>query len=379
MAMWGQEGDMTQLVRGIRPGSRMQAAAMVYLSCAAGITGSLILEDGRGRRLASAPADPSACGHWQKLTAMLRVTGTGRVFVRLHDPGGAQRIYWDDVQLQPVADHLWASWGGPGIAANPTPVPRYSPGAIQWGVPLPTLQPPTLQLGVFRPGSSGGVTLEHQSSDALVDVLGSFGLPGDQAFMGDWTGNGTPRIGVFRQGTWYLDLNGNRRWDGEKGGDGVYQFGLPGDIAVAGDWTGTGVTRFGVFRCPSKGVCAWVLDKTGARAFDKSALMAFYGLQGDLPVVARWKPGDRADHIGVFRHGTWIVDSNGDNAWEPEDASFAFGIPGDVPVVSRTLGNVGVFRHGFWILDTNGQRRWDISNAAITAPIPEGLPLIGEW
>jgi len=32
--------------------------------------------------------------------------------------------------------------------------------------------------------------------------------------VGDWTGTGQTRIGVFRGGTWFLDLNGNGQWDG---------------------------------------------------------------------------------------------------------------------------------------------------------------------
>jgi hypothetical protein len=38
----------------------------------------------------------------------------------------------------------------------------------------------------------------------------------DIPVVGDWNGTGITKIGVFRKstGTWYLDLNGNRLWDG---------------------------------------------------------------------------------------------------------------------------------------------------------------------
>ena len=129
--------------------------------------------------------------------------------------------------------------------------------------------------------------------------------------IGDWTGNGMMRIGMFHDGTWYLDLNGNRRWDGKEGGDGVFSFGLPGDIAVPGDWAGDGKTRLGVFRHGE-----WAFDMNGNMAFDPSDRFIHFGLAGDIPVVAKWSH-DRMDRVGVYRGGTWIVDSNGDGAFEP--------------------------------------------------------------
>ena len=55
-----------------------------------------------------------------------------------------------------------------------------------------------------------------------------------------------PKIGVFRNGTWYLDMNGNDSWD--PGTDAIISFGMAGDIPVVGDWNGSGTTKIGVFR-----------------------------------------------------------------------------------------------------------------------------------
>jgi len=41
------------------------------------------------------------------------------------------------------------------------------------------------------------------------------------------------KIGVLRNGNWYLDLNGNRVWDA---GDVVSNFGITGDQPAVGDW-----------------------------------------------------------------------------------------------------------------------------------------------
>ena len=39
------------------------------------------------------------------------------------------------------------------------------------------------------------------------------GVPED-VVVGDWNGSGTTKIGIYRNGTWYLDRNGNGVWDG---------------------------------------------------------------------------------------------------------------------------------------------------------------------
>ena len=51
---------------------------------------------------------------------------------------------------------------------------------------------------------------------------------------GDWNGNGTTKIGVFRNGMWYVDWNGNGVWDAEDAAHIKGLFGQAGDIAVAG-------------------------------------------------------------------------------------------------------------------------------------------------
>ena len=71
------------------------------------------------------------------------------------------------------------------------------------------------------------------------------------------------KIGVFRNGQWFLDLNGNGAWEG-CGTDGCYaSFGLPTDIPVTGDWDGTGRTKIGVFRNGQ-----WFLDLNGDGAWE---------------------------------------------------------------------------------------------------------------
>ena len=79
----------------------------------------------------------------------------------------------------------------------------------------------------------------------LIDHVFEYGTTGDRAVVGDWTGDGIKKIGVFRDGTWYLDIDGDGRWSAA---DVMVQFGREGDLPVVGDWTGDGVTKLGVYR-----------------------------------------------------------------------------------------------------------------------------------
>jgi hypothetical protein len=245
----------------------------------------------------------------------------------------------------------------------------------QFGVSQETV-PKILQLGLFQPGYRGGAEAAPFSRlfQLVLDRQSSFGLPGDQPVIGDWTGDGTLRIGVFRNGWWYLDLNGNGRWDGVEGGDGMYAFGLPGDQAVVGDWTGDGVTKLGVFRAG-----AWFLDIKNGRRYDPGNPVFQYGIPGDIPVVGKWKAGSKTDQIGVYRKGAWYVDSNGDRAFQVSDDRYQFGLEGDSPVVSWSRSRIGVYRKGTWVLDTNGSHSFEPLDAVIVYGSPKDRPLIGEW
>ena len=98
------------------------------------------------------------------------------------------------------------------------------------------------------------------------------------------------RIGVFRPSTgkWYLDLNGNGKWDGCTVDACLGPFGQQGYRPLVGDWTGTGTAKIGVFD-PSTGL--WELDLNGNGRWDGCAVdgcLGSFGLQGDLPVVGKW-------------------------------------------------------------------------------------------
>ena len=102
---------------------------------------------------------------------------------------------------------------------------------------------------LFDPVSWTGADLE-QSQWILADQDGTpiktihFGMPGATPVTGDWDGSGTTKIGVFIDGLWFLDLNGNGVWDQ---GDLWVKLGKKGDQPVTGDWNGDGKTDIGIF------------------------------------------------------------------------------------------------------------------------------------
>ncbi len=164
------------------------------------------------------------------------------------------------------------------------------------------------------------------------------GLTNAVPVTGDWTGNGTTKIGVYDNGTWYLDLNGNGAWNGTPT-DGMYTFGvgLTGAVPVTGDWTGNGTTKIGVYHDGT-----WYLDLNGNGAWDGTPTDGMYtfgaGLAGAVPATGDWT-GSGTTKIGVFVNGTWYLDMNGNGAWDgaPTDAlkTFGIGVTGAAPVTGR--------------------------------------------
>ncbi len=175
----------------------------------------------------------------------------------------------------------------------------------------------------------------------------AFGLPGDQAVMGDWNGNGSKTPGIYRNGTWVLDLTGN----GYDAADRVLAFGLPGDKAVAGDWNGNGIDTVGVFR---DGL--WFFDQNGDGYDASDAVPTAFGWSTDKPVVGDWN-GDGRDTPGVYRQGTWALDLTG-NGYDAGDRFLQFGLPNDQPVAGDWNGDgkdtPAVLQGNQWFFDLEG-------------------------
>ena len=260
-----------------------------------------------------------------------------------------------------------------------------------------------------------------QSEWVLADANGvpiqtiHFGMAGATPVTGDWDGSGTTKIGVFLEGLWFLDLNGNGTWDQ---GDLWLKLGHKGDQPVTGDWNGDGKTDIGIFGP------AWAGDekpianepglpdaqnpppktrpknvppdppdaaagrrtmKQGNRGRMRSDVIDHvfqYGGRGNVAVTGDWN-GDGIFTIGIFHQGTWYLDTDGDGRWGPEDQVVQFGQDGDVPVVGDWTGDgvtkLGVYRNGKFYLDVNNTHQLDASSKVIALGGPGDKPVVGDW
>jgi hypothetical protein len=53
--------------------------------------------------------------------------------------------------------------------------------------------------------------------------------------VGDWNGSGSGKIGIFRNGLWVFDYNGNFQWDGTAI-DRAMALGQVGDVPMPAKW-----------------------------------------------------------------------------------------------------------------------------------------------
>jgi hypothetical protein len=218
-------------------------------------------------------------------------------------------------------------------------------------------------IGVYRPPGTpfnntneGQWLLRNSNTAGDPDIQFPYGGAGDIPVVGDWTGSGTPTIGVYRPpGTSFNSTDGGQ-WllrNSNTAGDPDIQFpyGGAGDIPVVGDWTGSGKATIGVYRPPgtpfnNTNEGQWLLRNSNT-AGDPDIQFP-YGGAGDIPVVGAWTAaeGRRGVTIGVYRppgtpfnntnEGQWLL-RNSNTAGDP-DIQFPYGGAGDIPVVGNWLG-----------------------------------------
>ena len=241
-----------------------------------------------------------------------------------------------------------------------------------------------------------------------------FGIPGAIPVVGDWNGDGKSEIGLFYNGEWFLDLNGNRKWDAE---DLWAKLGMEGDSPIVGDWDGDGKDDIGIFGPewpgdprhiehepglpdpdnnrrikpknvppdPEEATDGERLLRLTAKGQERADLIDHvfrFGGAIDLPIAGDWN-GDGIRSIGIFRNGKWHFDMDGDGRWSVGDKVAQFGQAGDLPIVGDFNGDgieeIGIFRGGKWIIDTNGNRQIDAGDQVIQLGEAGDTPVAGDW
>lgn len=264
--------------------------------------------------------------------------------------------------------------GTGSVTIGISPNPRLGPQETRTGAVfvagqliLITQKPGRLRttIGVQRPSDSK-FYLRYSPTTGFADKEFIYGTGNDIALSGDWDGDGTDSVGVYRNGTFYL-----KNTNSEGNADLAFPYGQPGDIAVTGDWDGDGVDTVGVFR---NGVFFLRNSNTEGSA----DLQIFYGQTGDKPVVGDWN-GDGVDTIGIFRAGVFFLRNSNTTGFA--DIQVSFGIATDLPIVGDWDGDgtdtIGVYRNGeYYMRNFNSTGPFNILAYYGTAA---DVPIKGDW
>ncbi len=221
--------------------------------------------------------------------------------------------------------------------------------------------------GQFRP-TTGFVYLRNSNTSGFAENEFFYGQAGDQPLAGDWNGDGTDTIGIYRNGTFFLRNSNNSGF-----ADIQFPFGAPGDIAIVGDWNGDGIDTVGIIR----GNAVFLRNTNTAGNAD---LQFNYGTETDIFIVGDWN-GDGIDTIGAFRPSNGFVYLRNSNATGVADLEFFYGQAGDRPVVGDWNGDgvdtIGVVRGNQWFLrNSNSSGFADIEFAYGT---DTDIPIVGNW
>ena len=235
--------------------------------------------------------------------------------------------------------------------------------------PSPSLTPERDTTGVFRP-SNGIIFLKNTNDTGFADVALNYGIPGDYPVVGDWDGNGTVTIGIYRNGYFYQRNSNTIGF-----ADVVFPFGTPGDQPIAGDWNGDGVDTIGVYR-------PWTGQFLLRNSNDSgSPEMSFYlGNVGDVGIAGDWN-GDSKDTTGVFRPSNGIIFLKNTNDTGFADVALNYGLPGDQPVMgdwdNDGIDTIGVYRNGQFMLRNSNT----VGFAEIIFGLgnPGDIPIAGNW
>ena len=240
-----------------------------------------------------------------------------------------------------------------------------------------------------------------RGKDGIVRKRFTFGPDGAIPVVGDFNGDGITNLAVYHEGSWYIDINGNGKWDEE---DLWVQMGGAADQPVVGDWDGDGKADIGVFGPAWSGdsqilavesglpsdlnttvasapknvppdvsinasmdnVRAMKHSQSGGVRLDVVDHVFQYGSAGDKAFTGDFT-GDGISTIGVYRDGKWYIDRTGSGKWDEnavlvDNAEFGLGAEG-IPVIGDFSGDgidkIGLYVEGVWYLDTTGDFKFD--------------------
>ena len=284
-------------------------------------------------------------------------------------------------------------------------------------LPLPAITPVT-----FTRDSVWDATVTNNGTWQATSLAGTkidvthlnIGAAGAFAVAADFNGDGIAEIALYSDGYWFIDINGNGRWDAD---DLWAEIGSHEDIPVVGDWDGDGKDDIGVYGLqwpgdnealaqdpglpdlanrevtqpknvpPTRqlGTSRRRLMQTTARGDVRADVIDHvfrYGRGQEVAVTGDWN-GDGIDNVGTYQDGQWKLDTNGDGRISAGDQVVEFGQAGDIPVVGDFNGDgvdqIGVFREGMWNLDTNGDLQRDHRDLVFQLGTDSDQPVVADF
>ena len=257
------------------------------------------------------------------------------------------------------------------------------------------------------------VSLNSESTRPFEVIV--FDVPGAKPLAGDFDGDSYDELVLFADGEWFIDFNGNGRWDES---DIWLKLGSVGDQPVIGDWDGDGKDDVGVFGPRWQGDDRALAAETGLpdpenrtrtraknlppeadEAPDTPRLMkrnsqapgradlidhVFRFGGGKDSAVSGDFNGDGISSIGTFRDGIWILDVDGDGELiDGRDKQIEFGAIGDIPVVGDFDGDgideIAVVRGNRVIVDSNDNGRIDATDQVFLLDSETGTVIVGDF
>ena len=254
-------------------------------------------------------------------------------------------------------------------------------GAVSITVASQPSPPRADNIGVYT-GSTFQLRVSNTAGPPHVSTI--YGATGWTPVVGDWDGNGTATLGVFvpeasqhgfpGQSLFFL----SNRLDSSNA-DTAVVFGLPGDKPVAGDWDGNGTVTVGVYR-PSDYTFYLRNTNTAGPADLVVSLSSYYG---ETPVAGDWD-GDGIDTVGMHNSSTATFYLRNTNTSGPLNVSVGFGNIGDIPIVGDWDGDgkttVGSYKSSsatWYLRNTNTAGPTDLVVQYGTAG--NSIPVAGNW
>ncbi len=191
------------------------------------------------------------------------------------------------------------------------------------------------QIGIYRPSAGSADWWLSRATGGWTKF--AFGGPNDSPFTGSWDGEAGTEVGYRRLMTTAFTMRSPSGAASSVGG-----VGSAVDTVVSGDWDGDGVTDVGSYRAS---------DHTfRLRRGSGQVSTVTWGAAGDRAVAGDWSRRGY-DEVGVFDQetATWRLRVRRANGYATR--TVAFGSPGDLPVTGDWNGD-GVTDLGTWTPDT---------------------------